>query len=215
MRKKIVIDILMFILMLLEYSKLYTGQLLHEVFGILLLILFILHNILNIKFYKGLLKGKYNLQRITITVINFLLLMCLLFAIILAIPISESIFKFLNLSANMTVRKLHTIFGYWSLILMSIHLGLNLKILSAKIKNKVKERKIIKIILYIIELIIVALGIKAIIDTNLGLYLVGKASFAIPTNAIVSFLNNFCIVATISIITNKLEKILKRRKEDF
>ena len=207
MRKKIVIDILMFILMLLEYSKLYTGQLLHEVFGILLLILFILHNILNIKFYKGLLKGKYNLQRITITVINFLLLMCLLFAIILAIPISESIFKFLNLSANMTVRKLHTIFGYWSLILMSIHLGLNLKILSAKIKNKVKERKIIKIILYIIELIIVALGIKAIIDTNLGLYLVGKASFAIPTNAIVSFLNNFCIVATISIITNKLEKI--------
>ena len=215
MRKKIVIDILMFILMLLEYSKLYTGQLLHEVFGILLLILFILHNILNIKFYKGLLKGKYNLQRITITVINFLLLMCLLFAIILAIPISESIFKFLNLSVNMTVRKLHTIFGYWSLILMSIHLGLNLKILSAKIKNKVKERKIIKIILYIIELIIVALGIKAIIDTNLGLYLVGKASFAIPTNAIVSFLNNFCIVATISIITNKLEKILKRRKEDF
>ena len=215
MRKKIVIDILMFILMLLEYSKLYTGQLLHEVFGILLLILFILHNILNIKFYKGLLKGKYNLQRITITVINFLLLMCLLFAIILAIPISESIFKFLNLSANMTVRKLHTIFGYWSLILMSIHLGLNLKILSAKIKNKVKERKIIKIILYIIELIIVALGIKAIIDTNLGLYLVGKASFAIPTNAIVSFLNNFCIVATISIITNKLEKILKRRKGDF
>ena len=215
MRKKIVIDILMFILMLLEYSKLYTGQLLHEVFGILLLILFILHNILNIKFYKELLKGKYNLQRITITVINFLLLMCLLFAIILAIPISESIFKFLNLSANMTVRKLHTIFGYWSLILMSIHLGLNLKILSAKIKNKVKERKIIKIILYIIELIIVALGIKAIIDTNLGLYLVGKASFAIPTNAIVSFLNNFCIVATISIITNKLEKILKRRKEDF
>ena len=215
MRKKIVIDILMLILMLLEYSKLYTGQLLHEVFGILLLILFILHNILNIKFYKGLLKGKYNLQRITITVINFLLLMCLLFAIILAIPISESIFKFLNLSANMTVRKLHTIFGYWSLILMSIHLGLNLKILSAKIKNKVKERKIIKIILYIIELIIVALGIKAIIDTNLGLYLVGKASFAIPTNAIVSFLNNFCIVATISIITNKLEKILKRRKEDF
>ena len=215
MRKKIVIDILMFILMLLEYSKLYTGQLLHEVFGILLLILFILHNILNIKFYKGLLKGKYNLQRITITVINFLLLMCLLFSIILAIPISESIFKFLNLSANMTVRKLHTIFGYWSLILMSIHLGLNLKILSAKIKNKVKERKIIKIILYIIELIIVALGIKAIIDTNLGLYLVGKASFAIPTNAIVSFLNNFCIVATISIITNKLEKILKRRKGDF
>ena len=215
MRKKIVIDILMFILMLLEYSKLYTGQLLHEVFGILLLILFILHNILNIKFYKGLLKGKYNLQRITITVINFLLLMCLLFAIILAIPISESIFKFLNLSANMTVRKLHTIFGYWSLILMSIHLGLNLKILSAKIKNKVKERKIIKIFFCIIELIIVALGIKAIIDTNLGLYLVGKASFAIPTNAIVSFLNNFCIVATISIITNKLEKILKRRKEDF
>ena len=38
MNKKIIIrmivDTLMLLLMLLEYSKLYTGQLLHEIFGI-------------------------------------------------------------------------------------------------------------------------------------------------------------------------------------
>ena len=40
---KIIIDVLMLIIILLEFSKLYTGQLLHEVFGIILFILFITH----------------------------------------------------------------------------------------------------------------------------------------------------------------------------
>lgn len=62
MGKKIVIDTLMLILMLLEYSKLYTGQLLHEVFGILLLTLFISHNILNINFIKDCLKETKKMQ---------------------------------------------------------------------------------------------------------------------------------------------------------
>ena len=46
---RIIVDFLMFIFMILEYSKIYTGQLIHEILGIALLILFIIHNILNIK----------------------------------------------------------------------------------------------------------------------------------------------------------------------
>ena len=67
---KIVIDSLMLVLMLLEYMKIYTGQLVHEITGIVLFMLFLIHNLLNINFYKNILKGKYNLTRITTTIVD-------------------------------------------------------------------------------------------------------------------------------------------------
>ena len=119
---KMIIDALMLIIILLEFSKLYTGQLLHEAFGVALLILFIIHNILNINFYKNILKGNYNLLRVITTTTNILFLICMLLTIILGIPISSELFKELKLNGNTTIRKLHTILGYWNLILLSIHL---------------------------------------------------------------------------------------------
>lgn len=208
---KIIIDVLMLIIMLLEFSKLYTGQLLHEVFGIILFILFITHNFLNISFYRNILKGKYTLLRTITTIINLLFLLCMLFTIALGIPISSEIFKGLNLNGNMTMRKLHTILGYWNLILLSIHLGFHFKVIFAKLKNKIKDKKAIKNLIYIIELIIVILGIKTMLDINLGAYLIGESSFAIPTNIAISLINNLGIVISISIIIYNVEKILLKK----
>lgn len=209
---KKIVDILMLVLMLLEYSKIYTGQLLHEIFGIELLGLFIIHNVLNINFYKTLFKGKYNAQRLITTFIDLSFLLCMLFTIILGVPISEKIFSFLNLNGNMTIRKLHTIFGYWGLIILAIHLGLHFKMIFAKLKSRIKEKKILKIIIFIIQIIIIIYGIKAMIDTSLGSYLIGESSFAIPTSIVLSLINNLSIVLTISIIVYNLEKILLKKK---
>lgn len=64
-KAKMLVDILMLVIMLLEYSKLYTGQLLHEIFGIVLFILFVILNILNLNFYKNFFKWKYDNAKIT------------------------------------------------------------------------------------------------------------------------------------------------------
>ena len=210
---KMIIDALMLIIILLEFSKLYTGQLLHEAFGVALLILFIIHNILNINFYKNILKGNYNLLRVITTTTNILFLICMLLTIILGIPISSELFKELKLNGNTTIRKLHTILGYWNLILLSIHLGFHFKIIFAKLKNKIKDKKSIKNLFYMVELIIVIFGIKTMRDINLGAYLIGKSSFAIPTNIILSLLNNFITVISISILTYNFEKLLLKKKE--
>ena len=156
---RMIVDILMILLMLLEYSKLYTGQLLHEIFGTLLLVLFIVHNTLNINFYKNIFKRKYNSHRIVITTIDLTFLLCMIFTIILGIPISEKIFEFLGLNGNMTIRKLHTIFGYWGIIILGIHLGLHFKMIFGKLMKKADNNKILKIGLYIIQIIIIIYGI--------------------------------------------------------
>ena len=64
MKKKLIVDIIMFILMLLEFSRLFTGALLHELIGIALLILVIVHLILNKNYILNIRKAKYNKQNI-------------------------------------------------------------------------------------------------------------------------------------------------------
>lgn len=209
---RMIVDTLMLLLMLLEYSKLYTGQLLHEIFGIILLVLFIVHNVLNINFYKNIFKGKYNGQRIVTTVIDLGFLLCMLFTIILGIPISEKLFKFLGLNGNMTMRKLHIILGYWGMIFLGIHLGLHFKMIFAKLKKKTENNKLLKIILYIIQIAIIIYGIKAMIETKLGLYLIGESSFAIPTNIFLSLFNNLTIIFTIALCVYNIQKLLTKRK---
>lgn len=213
---KIIIDILMIIFMLLEYSKIYTGQLLHEIIGIILFVLFVLHNFLNKNFYKNIFKGKYNFLRTFTTIINLSFLICMLFTTILGIPISNEVFKGLNLKSNITTRKLHTILGYWSLVILSIHLGLHYKVIFAKLNNRISKNQILKLVLYIIELFIVILGIKFMIDVNLVKHLTGQLLFGtFDGNMFLSILKNFVIVLSIGIIIYNFEKlIIKKRKEN-
>lgn len=213
---KIIIDVLMIIFMLLEYSKIYTGQLLHEIIGIVLLVLFVIHNFLNINFYKNIFKGKYNFLRTFTTIINLSFLICMLFTIILGIPISNEVFNGLNLKSNITTRKLHTILGYWSLVILSIHLGLHYKVIFAKLNNRISKNQILKLVLYIIELLIVILGIKFMIDVNLVKHLTGQLLFGtFDGNMFLSILKNFVIVLSIGIIIYNFEKlIIKKRKEN-
>ena len=56
---KIVIDVGMIILVLLQMAYHLIADSLHEWLGIMLFVLLILHNILDRKWYSGLFKGKY------------------------------------------------------------------------------------------------------------------------------------------------------------
>ena len=205
---KIIVDFSMLILMLMEYSKMYTGVFLHEIFGTTLLVLFITHNILNINFYLKIFEGKYSLLRLITIIIDILFLLCMCFTIALGIPISERVFRFMNLNGNITIRKLHTLFGYWGLILLSIHFGLHFKLIFAKLKRRIQNMKLIKVLLYLVEVTIIIVGLKKIFDLQLWLYLIGKSSFAIPSgNVLLSFVNNFMIVASLGFITYNIEKL--------
>ena len=207
-----IVDILMFILILLEYSKIYTGQLAHEIFGSLLVLLVIAHNIININFYKSIFKGKYNTLRIANLVTNIAFLFCMLVTFCLAVPISDTIFSFINVHGNMTVRKLHSVFGYWSMAFLGLHLGLHFRVIFANVRKKLNDKKAIKYLIYILEIIIIILGIKFMIDSNFLMHLTGKYSFGTYSNNVfVSLMKNFCIVSAISELVHNIIKIWKKK----
>ena len=126
MKVKMGIDLLMTILLLLLMAYQVTGEALHEWIGAGMLVLFLLHNLLNIRWYGALAKGKYTLLRVVRTAVNFAVLATMLIQAYSGIVLSRHVFAFLPISGGMaTARVMHLAGSYWGFILMSVHLGMH------------------------------------------------------------------------------------------
>ena len=126
MKIKIGIDLLMTILLLLLMAYQVTGEALHEWIGAGMLVLFLLHNLLNIRWYGALAKGKYTLLRIVWTAVDFAVLTAMFIQAYSGIVLSRHVFAFLPISGGMaTARVMHLAGSYWGFILMSVHLGMH------------------------------------------------------------------------------------------
>ena len=97
MKIKMGIDFLMTVLLFLLMSYQITGQELHEWFGAEMLVLFLLHNILNIRWYGSLFKGKYTLLRIMQMIINISVLISMLCLGFSGVVMSRHVFAGLSI----------------------------------------------------------------------------------------------------------------------
>lgn len=155
---RIIVDILMYLLFITLMGHHITGNLIHEILGTSLFILFIIHQILNYKYYKSIFKGKYSFKRTLILIIDILLLISMICMIISAINISSDVFSFLHIPTKIWGRKLHMLSTSWGFILMSIHVGMHLNILINKLNNKMKDHTLE----YVYYLILVLIGLYGI-----------------------------------------------------
>lgn len=126
MKIKMGIDFLMTVMLLLLMSYQIIGQELHEWFGVGMLVLFLLHNILNIRWYGNLFKGKHTLLRVIQVIINISVLASMLCLGFSGIVMSRHVFAELSIHGPMaTSRTMHLAASYWGFVLMSVHLGLH------------------------------------------------------------------------------------------
>lgn len=123
---KISIDCIMTVMLLLLMAYSLIGEALHEWLGIGMLLLFVLHHILNVSWYRNLRRGRYSAYRILQTVLVVLLLLTMLAAMISGIVMSRYTFPFLPVRGFRSLaRTLHLPCSYWGFVLMSLHLGLH------------------------------------------------------------------------------------------
>ena len=104
---KILIDIGMTIclLLLMPYSLL--SETAHEWIGMVMLVLFISHHILNHKWVTSVRKGKYNAFRVIQTVLVIIMLILIMGSMISGILLSNHIFKWIKISGTyMTARQI-------------------------------------------------------------------------------------------------------------
>lgn len=123
---KIVVDTAMLILFVFLFSPKGTGLLWHEILGIILFVLFALHNISNYRWYGALFKGKYNITRLAWSFLNAALFTAFVALIFSGVIISRRLFSSLELGGGFTAHKIHVFTANWCLVLAAIHFGLHL-----------------------------------------------------------------------------------------
>jgi hypothetical protein len=129
MNKKIhlTLDVLMTALMLTLYSKRFIGMKYHEIAGLILIGIVLMHIIINIKtltaMSKKFLKVPASIK--TGLIIDILLILCFIWFGISGIMISHTIFTGIS-SQNMIFKLGHMFAGGLSVILLGIHIGLHI-----------------------------------------------------------------------------------------
>ncbi len=146
---RISLDITMTILsiILMGGNYLFPTDLVHEILGVALFVLWAVHIILNRRWYASLaqasklitstnandrrsygaiFRGKYNPYRVMQTVINSCILICTIFLMISGIILSNHIFTFLNIQGGLGFARItHLLASHWYYLFMSLHIGLH------------------------------------------------------------------------------------------
>lgn len=150
-----------------------VGEFSHEVIGIIMFCIFIVHHILNFGWIKNLFKGKYTLRRSIGTVVNILVFLCMIGLMYSSIVISKYVFIFINIGGAGTARTIHLLCAYWGLVLMSVHFGMHISQIARRLKLKGKLYNVLAVAFKIIS----AIGIYAFIKLKYTDFLFGRVQF--------------------------------------
>lgn len=172
---KIIIDILMTLALLFLMGYQLLGDVAHEWVGTGMFLLFIVYHALNFNWHKNLFKNKYTARRIAVLCIDILVFADMLMMMFSGIVMSRHVFAFLPISGGvMLARRLHILGSYWGILLMSLHLGMHVKIFAGMIKKRVR---IPTPAVFVPSLIIAAYGVYAFIKRDFLTYMFLRSEF--------------------------------------
>ena len=171
-RLRMFIDITMTILsiILMGGNFLFPAEIVHEILGTGLFVLWGVHIALNHRWYSAIFRGKYNPYRVMQTVINCCILICTIFLMISGIILSNHFFIFLNIQSGLGFARIaHLLSSHWYYLFMSLHIGLHIGRLFQNVAAKILPRILLALTcLY---------GLYAFIARGVWKYLILKQQF--------------------------------------
>ncbi|MDY4832799.1 MAG: DUF4405 domain-containing protein [Treponema sp.] len=153
------LDIMMTLvsIVLMGGNFLFPAEIVHEILGVGLFVLWGVHIALNRRWYASLaqasklitstnandrrsygaiFKGKYNPYRLMQTVINCCILICTIFLMISGIILSNQLFTFLNIQSGLGFARIaHLLSSHWYYLFMSLHIGLHVGVITNKMRH--------------------------------------------------------------------------------
>ena len=215
-------------IVLMGGSFLFPAEIVHEILGVGLFVLWAIHIFLNRRWYAslaqasklitstnandrrsygGIFKGKYNPYRVMQTVINCGILICTIFLMISGIILSNQLFTFLNIQSGLGFARIaHLISSHWYYLFMSLHIGLHMGRLFQNVAAKILPR---------ILLVLTSLyGVYAFIIRGVWKYLVLKQQFFffdLERGYILFAMDYISIIILFATISHFIAKLLKKR----
>lgn len=215
---KIAADIAMTVALLLLMTYEMIGQTIHEWIGIGMFVLFVLHHVLNGKWSKHLLNGRYTALRIMQTVLVALVLFSMLGSMVSGVILSRHAFSFLSIKTGQSwARTLHMISAYWGFVFMSLHLGFHWSMMIGMAGKLVKNPSVLrKWILRTIAALIAGYGVCAFIRRDMGSYMLLKNQFVFfdfEEPLLLFLLDYIAIMGLFIAIGHYLSEILKKLRK--
>ena len=223
------LDIMMTLvsIVLMGGNFLFPAEIVHEILGVGLFVLWGVHIALNRLWYSAIFRGKYNPYRIMQTVINCCILICTIFLMISGIILSNQLFTFLNIQSGLGFARIaHLLASHWYYLFMSLHIGLHVGMIANRIKQKKivgndssKEEsqpqfKVRKIISHILLFFACAYGLYAFIARGVWKYLILKQQFFffdLERGYILFAMDYISIIILFATISHFIAKLLKKR----
>ena len=162
---------------LMTYSLI--GETLHEAAGTAMLLLYIVHLLLHLKWWKAVPKGTYSVYRTVTTALDILLLPGMLLLPVSGILMSRHLFRFFRIPGTAALaRTLHLVLSYWCFVLMSVHVGLHAEMIWKRITKNVKAKRVASVSAVLIAAAVSAYGAYAFINRGFPGYLILQTKFA-------------------------------------
>ncbi len=211
------LDVLMTVALLFLMGYQFWGETVHEWIGAGMFIFFIAHQILNGKWYRNLLRGKYTAFRILQTIINILTLASMLALMYSGIVLSRHVFSFLPFRGGLALaRRLHILGSYWGFLLMSLHLGLHWSMVLGRLRIKMRSAKTMKVrsgISLAAGILIAGYGISVLIRRDFLTYLLLRSEFVFldyNEPIVLFYLDYLALMGTCIFLVHYLSRLCRR-----
>ena len=210
------LDIMMTLvsIVLMGGNYLFPADIVHEILGVGLFVLWSVHIFLNRRWYAAIFKGKYNPYRIMQTVINCCILICTILLMISGIILSNHLFTFLNIQGGLGFARIaHLLASHWYYLFMSLHIGLHVGRLFQNVTAKILPR--------ILLALACAYGIYAFIARGVWKYLILQQQFFffdLERGYILFAIDYISIIILFATLSHLLAKSLKKgtgQPQDF
>ena len=236
-RIRLPIDIMMTLvsIVLMGGNYLFPADIVHEILGVGLFVLWSVHIFLNRRWYGAIFKGKYNPYRIMQTVINCCILICTIILMISGIILSNHLFTFLNIQSGLGFARIaHLLSSHWYYLFMSLHIGLHVGVITNKMRHpapinchpelvsgsstnempkQVRHDKLCKILPRILLALTCLYGLYTFIARGVWKYLVLKQQFFffdLERGYILFAMDYISIIILFATISHFIAKLLKK-----
>lgn len=214
---KVCVDTAMTLSLLFLMGYHLWGDAAHEWAGAGMFALFILHHILNWRWWTRMFKGKYPAARVLQAAINLLTLASMLGLMASGVILSHKVFAFLRIRRHMAfARRLHMAASYWGFLLMAAHLGLHWEMLLGMVRKAGKTRlPPVSFLPTAAGALAAAYGAAAMVKRDLATYLFLRAEFVFldfSESKIRFYLDYLAMMGTFIFLFHFAAKLLKKRR---
>ena len=213
---RLLLDILMTLvsIVLMGGAYLFPADIVHEILGVVLFVLWAVHVTLNRRWYGALFRGQYNGRRVLQTVINCGVLICTIFLMISGIILSNHLFTFLGIEGGLGfARVAHLLASHWYYMFMSLHIGLHVEMIAGKMRSRNKfGMTVLRIVIILLSLY----GIYAFIIRGIWRYLILQQQFFfldLERGYVLFALDYIAIIILFATISHLITKVLHGKKK--